>query len=148
MAKFLVLLALSVSSVVSQTLVPAAGSATFPACAVECPLLKEAQVNCVPPAAPVTNQATFTSCFCQSALLQVLHGSPNGICDAVCPSPADLVTLQQWYAGLCSVGKPTPTKSTSKSDPNSKQTATSGAGSASTVGSSRITYDPPQNWYV
>ncbi|KAL2378093.1 hypothetical protein RJZ90_006264 [Blastomyces dermatitidis] len=111
MSRFLFLSAVVFTSVVCQSLVPTTGSATFPECAVGCPLLQEAQANCVPPAAPVTDQATYRSCFCQSSLLQALHSSPNGVCDAVCP-PAELNTLQQWYAGLCATGNPEVTQTT------------------------------------
>ncbi|KKA21758.1 Integral membrane protein [Rasamsonia emersonii CBS 393.64] len=60
-------------------LLPTAASSTFPACALSCTTLQQAQSGCVPPAAPVSNQATYVSCFCQSALLTSLHTTPDSL---------------------------------------------------------------------
>ncbi|PGH31677.1 hypothetical protein GX50_05517 [[Emmonsia] crescens] len=144
MTRLLFLSAAFFTSVVCQSLIPASGSATFPRCAVGCPLLQQAQANCVPPAAPVTNQATYISCFCQSSLLQALHSSPNGVCDAVCPS-ADLSTLQKWYAGFCSAGNPQLTQSstttaTPTTSPNPESDPRAGT-------SPRVKYEAPPSWF-
>ncbi|OJD17112.1 hypothetical protein AJ78_02756 [Emergomyces pasteurianus Ep9510] len=139
MIKFLFLSAGLFTLVECQSLIPAAGSATFPGCAVGCLLLQEAQANCVPPAAPRTNQATYISCFCQSSLLQALHSSPNGVCDAVCP-PRDLSTLQTWYAGLCSAGNPELTQTTTTSaTPNTHSNPKSDPPNENSA---------PPSWYV
>lgn len=81
-------------------------SNTLPACAQSCPVLLQAQSACVPPptgAAAVSNQQTYTSCFCQSNYLVPLKsGSANNLCPTC--SAADLSTTQQWYNGLCQQG--------------------------------------------
>ncbi|KAL2371501.1 hypothetical protein RJ035_002550 [Blastomyces gilchristii] len=141
MTRFLFLSAVVFTSVVCQSLVPTTGSATFPECAVGCPLLQEAQANCVPPAAPVTDQATYRSCFCQSSLLQALHSSPNGVCDAVCP-PAELNTLQQWYAGLCATGNPEVTQTTTTLA-TSTTTSSNAGPDPGTETSSKVHYEAP-----
>ncbi|EEQ86814.2 uncharacterized protein BDCG_01934 [Blastomyces dermatitidis ER-3] len=145
MSRFLFLSAVVFTSVVCQSLVPTTGSATFPECAVGCPLLQEAQANCVPPAAPVTDQATYRSCFCQSSLLQALHSSPNGVCDAVCP-PAELNTLQQWYAGLCATGNPEVTQTTTTLA-TSTTTSSNAGPDPGTETSSKVHYEAPPSWF-
>ena len=75
----------------------------LPACAGACPSLTDAQASCVPPAAPATDQTTYESCFCQSAFLQPLFTSPNGVCDAFCAQP-ELDRIWQWFTGLCQNG--------------------------------------------
>ncbi|OAX81249.1 hypothetical protein ACJ72_04413, partial [Emergomyces africanus] len=144
MIKFLFLFAGLFTLVECQSLIPTTGSATFPGCAIGCPLLREAQTNCVPPAAPSTNQATYISCFCQSSLLQALHSSPNGVCDAVCP-PADLTKLQTWYAGFCSAGNPELTQTTTTS---ATRTPSPNSGSDSGAGKSEnVNQAAPQSWF-
>ncbi|PGG99848.1 hypothetical protein AJ79_08400 [Helicocarpus griseus UAMH5409] len=150
MARVYVLLcaaALFTAKVVCESLVPNTASANFPACAVGCPLLEQAQEVCVPPIAPVTHQGAYVSCFCQSSLIQTLHSSPNGVCDAC--QPADRSLLQKWYAGICSPGSPetktktmivTPTASDSKTNP------TAGSNSAGTGTPPRVTYEAPPSW--
>lgn len=88
----------------AQTILPSAASAAFPQCALSCTQLIEAQNNCLPPAAPVTNQATYNSCFCQSGLLAQLRISPDGTCDAFCPAESDRQLLQSWYTSYCAAG--------------------------------------------
>ena len=75
----------------------------LPACAGTCPSLVDAQASCVPPAAPVTDQETYESCFCQNAFLEPLFTSPNGVCDAFCAQP-ELDRIWQWFTGLCQDG--------------------------------------------
>lgn len=74
-------------------------SPTLPACAQQCQTLQQAQTICIPPAAPVTNQGIYQSCFCNSDLLKQLPAAPLAICPTC--APADLVTLQNWFAGFC-----------------------------------------------
>lgn len=85
-------------------LLPTAASSTFPACALSCTTLQQAQSGCVPPAAPVSNQATYVSCFCQSALLTSLHTTPDSVCDSFCTSESDRQLLMTWYNNYCSSG--------------------------------------------
>ncbi|OJD21622.1 hypothetical protein ACJ73_07037 [Blastomyces percursus] len=146
MSRFLFLSAAAFTSVVCQSLVPTTGSASFPECAVGCPLLQEAQANCVPPAAPVTDQATYRSCFCQSTLLQALHSSPSGVCDAVCP-PAELNTLQQWYAGLCATGGNPELTQTTTTLATSTTTSSNAGPDPGKETSSRVHYEAPPSWF-
>lgn len=88
----------------AQTILPSAPSASFPACALSCVQLLQAQNICIPPATQVTDQATYNSCFCQSGLLAQLRLSPDGTCDAYCPVESDRQLLQSWYAGFCASG--------------------------------------------
>ncbi|GAB7357764.1 hypothetical protein MBLNU459_g0414t1 [Dothideomycetes sp. NU459] len=76
------------------------GTNALPTCAQGCTLLNQAQSACVPPAAPVTNQATYESCFCQSGYLKTLSTSTTGICDTVCGA-SDLAQIQSWYLSNC-----------------------------------------------
>lgn len=88
----------------AQVLVPQAASNDFPACALSCTPLLEAQGGCVPPAAPVTDQAVYVSCFCQSALIAPLHSSPDGTCDQWCTVESDRQELMAWYNNFCAAG--------------------------------------------
>lgn len=139
------LLTLFSSSTLAQsvTLIPSAGSDTFPACALNCATLKEAQDSCVPPAAPTTNQATYVSCFCQSALLTQLHSSPNGVCDSSCTSTTDLQKLEQWYNNYCSTGGSVQTTTTASST-----TSTVAAATATSSKTHVQSYPAPKSWYV
>ncbi|MCJ1251069.1 hypothetical protein MMC30_008300, partial [Trapelia coarctata] len=76
----------------------------LPACATTCVALQQAATGCVPPAAPVTNQDTYQSCFCQSALLTSLQQNPSAnICAPQC-SDADFATIDVWYRQVCPAG--------------------------------------------
>ena len=81
-------------------------ASSLPACAQSCAILLQAQQACVPQpngAAAVSNQATYTSCFCQSAYLTPLNGpSAQSVCPA-CQSN-DQTTLQSWFQGFCKTG--------------------------------------------
>ncbi|MCJ1304362.1 hypothetical protein MMC08_007174 [Hypocenomyce scalaris] len=98
LTKILLLAVLATMSAAQQaTILPA----TLPACAAQCTPLDQAQTGCVPPAAPVTNQATYQSCFCQSAYLSSLYASgASTLCGAAC-SAADMSSIQSWYQGFC-----------------------------------------------
>lgn len=93
-----------VSVAAAQSLVPIAASNAFPACALSCTPLLQAQGGCVPPAAPVTDQAVYVSCFCQSTLIAALHSSPDGTCDSWCTVESDRQELMAWYNSLCAAG--------------------------------------------
>ena len=73
---------------------------TLPACAQTCAVLQAAATGCVPPAAPVTDQNTYQSCFCQSALLSSLQTSSSNLCPSQC-SDADYATIDTWYKSVC-----------------------------------------------
>ena len=73
---------------------------TLPACAQSCDVLQKAATGCIPPAAPVTNQNTYQSCFCQSALLSSLQTSSGNLCPSQC-SDTDYTTIDTWYKSVC-----------------------------------------------
>jgi hypothetical protein len=85
----------------AQTILPSTASASFPACALSCSQLIQAQNGCIPPVAPVTDQYFYDTCFCQSPLLSQLHTSPDGTCDANCPVESDRQLLESWYSSFC-----------------------------------------------
>lgn len=113
-------------------LIPSAGTDTFPACAVSCQVLTQAQDACVPPSAPVSNQQTYVSCFCQSTLLSNLKNNAAGVCGTSCSNQAELVQLQKWYADYCASGGKTGAATTTNAAPTP----------------SRVTYPAPPPWYV
>jgi len=76
---------------------------TLPACAAQCTVLQQAATGCVPPAAPVTSQDIYQSCFCQSALLTSLIQDPTAnICGPQCDA-ADFASIDSWYQSVCPV---------------------------------------------
>lgn len=77
------------------------GNGALPTCAESCTLLQTAQNGCTPPAAPVSNQATYQSCFCQYTLIADLYTNPSAVCGTACTSAADLQVIQNWYSTLC-----------------------------------------------
>ena len=82
-----------------QQLIPS----NLPPCAQQCANLFQAQTGCVPPAAPVTNTGTYTSCFCQSTFTaQLKAGSAPQFCPTC--SPGDMTTIQSWFTNLCNAG--------------------------------------------
>ena len=93
------LLLARLTSAQQPTLLPA----TLPACAQTCPVVIQAQTGCVPPAAPVTDAATYQSCFCQSGYLAPLRASSANICAPQC-ADGDFATISTWYKGFCAPG--------------------------------------------
>lgn len=140
------LFALLVDVTFAQTLI----SSTLPACAQQCPVLIQAQGGCVPPAAPVTNQGIYQSCFCQSTFLQPLYGGPTPLCPS-CP-PADMTTIQNWFQGLCKPGapqggqQPAPTTTTPSTSISATAAATSSAGLTG-VNETATPSGPQPGWY-
>ncbi|KAF2237678.1 hypothetical protein EV356DRAFT_530001 [Viridothelium virens] len=128
------LVILAILPVVSTQQLLQYGTNQLPSCAQGCTLLNQAQSACVPPAAPVTNQAQYQSCFCQSAYLRTLYQSPNGVCDANC-GQSDLVKIQQWYTGLCNSGAAAtiPPGTSSTSAPPASSTSAVATASATTT---------------
>src|SRR4030081_1619708 len=78
-----------IATAAAQTILPSTASTSFPACALSCSLLIQAQNSCIPPTAPVTDQYFYDLCFCQTPLLSQLHASPDGTCDAYCTVESD-----------------------------------------------------------
>jgi len=110
----------------AQTILPSTPSASFPACALSCSLLIQAQESCIPPTAPVTDQYFYDLCFCQSPLLSKLHASPDGTCDTYCTVESDRQLLQSWYNGFCA-------SQTASTRPTSSATSSTIAPPVSTV---------------
>lgn len=83
----------------------------LPECArSQCAILAEADANCVPPKAPVTNQGIYQSCVCESALLQGLKATGQ-LCQNTGCSAEDAGKISQYYKDLCAgpVVQPAPT---------------------------------------
>jgi len=110
----------------AQTILPSTASASFPACALSCSQLIQAQSGCIPPVAPVTDQYFYDTCFCQSPLLAQLHTSPDGTCDANCPVQSDRQLLESWYNSFCA-------SQTASTAPTSSPTSSAIAPPVSTV---------------
>jgi len=134
-------------------------SSTLPSCAQQCTVLQQAATGCTPAGgAPVANQATYQSCFCQSALLPSLLSTEAVQLCSTCP-PSDMASIQSWvgtiydniecrsltewlqYKGLCGKGagvasNPTSTSPTSSS-PKATGHATSSASPGATVSNSQ-----------
>ncbi|RJE27161.1 integral membrane protein [Aspergillus sclerotialis] len=142
---YLLLSALSLPAVLAQgeSLLPSSASDSFPQCALNCALLKQAESGCVPPAAPASPKSIYVSCFCQSSLISSLHSSPANVCDDSCNNPSDLSLLQKWYNNYCSSGgNVKEATTTTTSPPTSTATNTADAKPASSASSSE-----PKSWW-
>ncbi|RAL13145.1 uncharacterized protein BO97DRAFT_433864 [Aspergillus homomorphus CBS 101889] len=87
-------------------ILPSTASSSFPSCGLTCSILHQAQSECLPPAAPQTNSATYTSCFCLSNNLTELQTSSDSACDDTCPNASDRSLIQTWYNNYCAPGAP------------------------------------------
>jgi len=101
----------------------------LPACARQCNILAQAESNCVPPAAPVTTQDIYQSCFCQSTLLTTLKTSPS-LCQAAATgcSVDDADKIEQYYVALCNGPTVQPPETTTTT--TTAATTTSGTNTA------------------
>lgn len=121
----------------------------LPACAQTCPILLQAQGGCVPPAAAVTNQGQYQSCFCQSAFLTPLYQPTSTLCP-VC-STQDMATIQTWFQGLCKQGAPVVPQSSSSTPPTPTTTSStlpsSSTGALVGVTESQTPNGPQPGWY-
>lgn len=144
--------ALFLSLTAAQTIIPP----TVPVCAQTCAILLDAQRGCVPPAAPVTSQVIYQSCFCLSALLTQLPSSPSAVCPAC--SSEDQGLLQSWFSDLCKPGAPVNSVPAPAPAPTTVLVSSTTAGAAPTAtsnnaaagGSTISTRPPPDNrsWWV
>lgn len=147
---FVSALALCFSLTAAQTII----SPTIPLCAQQCAILLDAQRGCVPPAALVTNQGMYQSCFCLSALLTQLPSSPSVVCPAC--SSTDQGLLQSWFSDLCKQGPPvTPASAPVPttvlvSSTTTRATPTVKSNNAATNGSTVSNRPPADNrpWWV
>ncbi|PYI15794.1 hypothetical protein BO86DRAFT_395697 [Aspergillus japonicus CBS 114.51] len=98
------LLASTVAHAQTVAILPSAASSSFPSCGLTCSVLLQAQSDCLPPAAPQTDSATYASCFCHSHNLTELHTSSNAVCDDTCTNASDRSLIQTWYNNYCAVG--------------------------------------------
>ena len=109
-------------------------ASNLPACATQCTVLTNAQGSCTPPLAPVTSNDIYESCFCQSALLTPFYSS--AAVQGVCPScsPADMLTVQKWYQGVCpNAGKGAPNFGNLATGPTTSSTAAAPGPTTSTA---------------
>lgn len=86
----------------AQNFVPTTPSSAFPACAVSCTALLQAQTLCLPPNVAAAANINYEMCFCQSSLLAAIYSTPDAICAAECQAPNDRALLQTWYRSFCS----------------------------------------------
>ncbi|CAG8890526.1 unnamed protein product [Penicillium egyptiacum] len=120
---FLALIALTISALAADSILPTSASSKFPQCGLTCTTLTGAQTSC-----ESGDASSWTSCFCQSSLLTGLKSSGS-----ICPScsAADQATLSTWYNDYCNSGG----KDTSDTDTDTT-TTTSSSDAASTSHSS------------
>jgi len=114
------------------------GDNALPSCAQQCTSLSQAQAACVPPANPVTNQATYESCFCQSGYLTALKTSPESVCGNVCGTTDELSQIATWYTNNCADGGAAAAAAVSQSASTTSPTSTSTV-SSSAAGNSAAT---------
>ncbi|KAH7131894.1 hypothetical protein B0J11DRAFT_503083 [Dendryphion nanum] len=130
----------SLSAVVAESVI---NFGQLPACAkASCAVLTQADANCVPPAAPVTNQGIYQSCVCESALLTGLKASGT-LCQTAGCSAEDATKISQYFIALCAgpvvqqqtvtVAPTTPTTATTATTSAPKNTATAGAAGGNTL---------------
>lgn len=125
----LLLISVFTSTIAAQSVID---YSKLPQCAHSCTTLQSAEGSCVPPAAPVTNQATYQSCVCQSSLLTGLKSS-GGICQQFGCSTDDANAISQYYISLCNgpVIEPTTTTTGTSTTATTTGTSTSTADSSS-----------------
>lgn len=112
---YLLVRSLPVARAQIYLLIPPTG---LPGCAQTCPLLVQAQTGCVPPAAPVTDQSNYLSCFCQSGYLSGLRSGTANVCAPQC-TDAEFAAIAAWYKTDCGLGgRPNP-----NADPTTTTTA-------------------------
>ena len=115
-------------------IIPSSGNSAFPACAVGCAVLQQAQTTCQPSA---DTQLNFENCFCQSSTLAALYSTPDAICTAECPTPSDRALLQTWFGTFCQqVGQGIDPLTVAQAAPSTTMvtvTSTSASGSSPTI---------------
>lgn len=81
----------------------------LPACALQCPVLKVAQDQCVPPFRPTTSQQVYNACFCNSDYLTAFKaGQVQGFCQGYCTTD-EANAILTWLRGtVCTNANPTP----------------------------------------
>lgn len=69
---------------------------TLPTCVPACGVLYDVNGACA--ATAIDNVG---GCFCADPKLTAFSASPNGVCDAACTNPNDLVSIRGWYTSFC-----------------------------------------------
>ncbi|KAF2740320.1 hypothetical protein EJ04DRAFT_548380 [Polyplosphaeria fusca] len=107
----------------------------LPQCARGCTVLQQAESNCLPPAAPVSQQAIYQSCVCQSTLLTQLHASGSQCQQTGCSSD-DAQKISQYYIALCNgpVVQPPATTTTATGTGTATTTSSTATGTANSEG--------------
>lgn len=82
--------------------------ARLPSCAQKCKVLSVSEKNCLPPAAPVSNSATYVDCLCHSEYLRNLHVDGSELCHDSCAFE-DYISIQNYYKILCATVRPVAT---------------------------------------
>lgn len=95
----------------------------LPECAKTCKNILNANLYCWPPTAPVSNEATYVACFCQSRWLYGVKDG-TGICQQDC-SEKDEKEIQATYDDLCGIPHPSATRFLSVPAPTTSRTSTS-----------------------
>ncbi|KAK3329838.1 hypothetical protein B0H66DRAFT_39287 [Apodospora peruviana] len=96
----------------------------LPTCVTACGKLYDANGACAPAGAqPTADLATKENCFCNNQQLAPWKSGTAGVCDAACPQPADLSSIQSWFTSFCA-------------NKGAAQTTTGAAGSSMTASSS------------
>ncbi|GIJ84782.1 hypothetical protein Asppvi_003633 [Aspergillus pseudoviridinutans] len=122
----------------TDTILPSAASASFPACGLSCSVLQQAAGSCL--ASPEDTHAVHVSCFCQSSLISQLKTSPDGPCDSSCTSETDKKLLQTWYINYCNSG--------GNSEGATTTTASAAAATTSASGSNvQAEQSKPKTWW-
>ncbi|KAI9697672.1 MAG: hypothetical protein M1836_004622 [Candelina mexicana] len=131
---------------------------TLPACSTQCTPLLNAQNVCIPPAAQVTNEQTYKSCFCNSAYLTPLQNGVTGLCDQVCDA-GSLTAIRNWFLGFCASGGGAATTAGVANKPSVTETvpsatsrdtalpATATVGSSTTDNGAAATNGPQGGWW-
>jgi hypothetical protein len=100
----------------------------LPSCARSCKVLETSELNCLPPAAPVSSQAIYKDCVCQSGYIRSLHASGE-ICRQVCNDEDDLM-IYHYYNTLCGTAHVMPSSMSTTAAASSTSAAVSSTATA------------------
>lgn len=137
---FLALIALTISALAADSILPTSASSTFPQCGLTCTTLTTAQTSC-----EAADASTWASCFCQSSLLTGLKTS-GSICSTC--SATDQATLSTWYNNYCSSGGKDTSNTATTATTSAAAGSTSGSSSSATTNKSGTTTEENKSWYV
>ncbi|KAF2134101.1 hypothetical protein P153DRAFT_427957 [Dothidotthia symphoricarpi CBS 119687] len=105
----LAVLAIAIMTVSASGIPSVFNYSQLPSCARNCKILDISERNCLPPAAPVSGNATYVDCVCHSEYLRKLHNDGE-ICHAFCAHEDD-VLIYDYYTHLCGTARASPTMS-------------------------------------